>query len=138
MLIKVNFDLDLGRNSKIGRRLCTQPGFVAYSCRFSRRYVKLIVLCAANKVNPQFATLTLKLGQGKKILFSNGSPGQNIWVHNFVPRSAENSVSEVDPRLEKQNGNADLRCFVLTTLYLHQICATKCTLILVTSSSIRH
>ena len=40
-------------------------------------------------------------------MFSNGSPGQNIWVHKFLPRSAENCVSEVDPRLEKKNGNAD-------------------------------
>ena len=36
------------------------------------------------------------------MLFLNGSPGQNIWIHKILPRYAENSVSEVDPRLEKK------------------------------------
>ena len=35
-------------------------------------------------------------------MFLNGSPGQNIWVHKILPRYAENSVSEVDPRFEKK------------------------------------
>ena len=36
-------------------------------------------------------------------MFSNGRPGQNIWVHKILSRYAENSVSEVDPRLENKN-----------------------------------
>ena len=37
-----------------------------------------------------------------EILFLNGSPGQNIWVHKILPRYPKNSVSEVDPRLKKK------------------------------------
>ena len=37
-----------------------------------------------------------------EILFLNGSPGQNIWVHKILPRYPKNSVSEVDPRLKKE------------------------------------
>ena len=40
------------------------------------------------------------------MLFSNGSPGQNIWVCKILPRYAENSASEVDPRLKKKNGKS--------------------------------
>ena len=36
-------------------------------------------------------------------MFSNGRTGQNIWVHKILSRYAENSVSEVDPRLENKN-----------------------------------
>ena len=36
-------------------------------------------------------------------MFSNGRPGQNIWVHKILSRYAENSASEVDPRLENKN-----------------------------------
>ena len=36
-------------------------------------------------------------------MFSNGRTGQNIWVHEILSRYAENSVSEVDPRLENKN-----------------------------------
>ena len=62
---------------------CTQPGFVAYSCQFSRRYVKPIVLAAANKVNPQFATVTLKLGQGQKFCFQTVAQGKIFGYTNF-------------------------------------------------------
>ena len=40
--------------------------FVAYSCKFSRRYVWPIVLDATKQLFPQFVTVTLKLGQGQK------------------------------------------------------------------------
>ena len=36
-------------------------------------------------------------------MFSNGRPGQNIWVHKIWSRCAENSGSEVNPRLENKN-----------------------------------
>ena len=36
-------------------------------------------------------------------MFLNCRPGQNIWIHKIVSRYAENSVSEVDPRLENKN-----------------------------------
>ena len=45
---------------------CTLSGFVAYSCKFSRLCVRPIVLDASDKLFPQFATVTLKLGQGQK------------------------------------------------------------------------
>ena len=48
---------------------CTLSGFLAFLCKFSRRYVKAIVLGAANNLNPQFATVTLKLGQSKKLYY---------------------------------------------------------------------
>ena len=44
----------------------------------------------------------LEIRSRSKILFSNGSPGQNIWAHKILLRYAENSVSEVDPRFEKK------------------------------------
>ena len=44
----------------------------------------------------------LEIRSRSKILFSNGSPGQNIRAHKILLRYAENSVSEVDPRLEKK------------------------------------
>ena len=47
-----------------------------------------------------------EIGSGSKILFVNGSPGQNIWVHKILSCYAENSASEVDPRFEKKTGNS--------------------------------
>ena len=51
---------------------------------------------------PPICDCDLEIRSRSKILFLNGSPGQNIWVHKILPRYAENSVSEVDPRLEKK------------------------------------
>ena len=51
---------------------------------------------------PPICDCDLEIGLRSKILFLNGSPGQNIWVHKILLRYAENSVSEVDPRLEKK------------------------------------
>ena len=81
---------------------CTLSVFVACSCKLSRGCVQPIVLDASDKLFPRFANLTLKIKSRSKILFSNGSPGQNIWVHKIFSRYAENSVFEVDPRLEKK------------------------------------
>ena len=81
---------------------CTLSVFVACSCKFSRGCVQPIVLDASDKLFPWFANLTLKIRSRSKILFTNGSPGQNIWVHKILSRYAENSVSEVNPRLEKK------------------------------------
>ena len=36
-------------------------------------------------------------------MFSKGRTGENIWAHKLLSRYAENSVSEVDPRLENKN-----------------------------------
>ena len=36
------------------------------------------------------------------MLFLNGGAGQNILVHEILSRYAENSVSELDPRLKKK------------------------------------
>ena len=99
---------------------CTLSGFVAYSCKFSRRCVRPIVLDASDKLFPPICYCDLEIRPRSKILFLNCSPGQNIWVCKILPRYAENSVSEVDPRLEKKNGNSgylnpsnQLRWFVL-------------------------
>ena len=55
---------------------------------------------------PPICDCDLEIRSRSKILFSNGSPGQNIWAHKILLRYAENSVSEVNPRLEKKNGNS--------------------------------
>ena len=85
---------------------CTQPGFVAYSCKFSRRYVKPIVLGAANKVNPQFATVTLKLGQGQKFCSQTVAQGKIFGYTNFCLAPLK-TLSLRSIRVWKKNGNAD-------------------------------
>ena len=63
---------------------CTLSGFVAYSCKFSRLCVRPIVLDASDKLFPQFATVTLKLGQGQ-IFFLKLYPGPKyLGTQNFV------------------------------------------------------
>ena len=52
---------------------------------------------------PPICHCDLEIRSRSIILFSNGRPGQNIWVHKIVSRYAENSASEVDPRLENKN-----------------------------------
>ena len=51
---------------------------------------------------PSICDCDLEIRSRSKNLFLNGSPGQNILVHKILPRYAENSVSEVDPRFEKK------------------------------------
>ena len=81
---------------------CTLSGFVAYSCKFSRRCVGPIVLDASDKLFPPICHCDLEIRSRSKLLFVNCSPFQNIWVHKILSRYAENCVSEVDPRLEKK------------------------------------
>ena len=102
---------------------CTLSVFVAYSCKFSRRYAN-----CSGRDEAAFTPICdcdLEIRSRSKILFSNGSPGQNIWAHKILLRYAENSVSEVDPRFEKKNGNSgylnpsnQLRWFVLIIIII--------------------
>ena len=62
---------------------CTLSGFVAYSCKFSRRCVRPIVLDASDKLFPQFATVTLKLGQGQKFCSQTVAQGKIFGYTNF-------------------------------------------------------
>ena len=96
------FCLWIRSNFKNRATSCTLSGFVAYSCKFSRRCVRPIVLDASDKLFPPICHCDLEIRSRSKILFSNGSPGQNIWAHKILLRYAENSVSEVNPRLEKK------------------------------------
>ena len=81
---------------------CTLSVFVAYSCKFSRRCVRPIVLDASDKLFPPICHCDLEIRSRSKLLFVNCSSGQNIWVHKILSRYSENCVSEVDPRLEKK------------------------------------
>ena len=56
---KVGFVLELGRNSKIGRRHARYTGLWRIH---TNHHGATLVLGAANKLNPQSATVILKLG----------------------------------------------------------------------------
>ena len=60
---------------------------------------------------PPICDCDLEIRSRSKILFSNGSPGHNIWVCKILPRYAENSASEVDPRLVKKTENRTISTY---------------------------
>ena len=100
---------------------CTLSGFVAYSCKFSRLCVRPIVLDASDKLFPQFATVTLKLGQGQKFCSQTVAQGKIFGYAKFCLATLKTLPLRSIRVWKKKNGNADYLNLWSQLRWLHVI-----------------